>query len=40
VVEVHELNVLDLEPSPEGNGASGLWVTSSKVYMDISGFKK
>jgi hypothetical protein len=40
VVEVHELNILDLEPAPEGKGASGLWVSGSKVYMDLSGFKK
>ena len=40
MVEVHELNVLDLEPAPEGNGVSGLWVSSSNVYMDLSGFRK
>lgn len=40
MVEVNELNILDLEPAPEGSGASGLWVSSSKVYMDISGFQK
>jgi len=40
VVEVNEMNVLDLEPAPEGNGTFGLWVSSSKVYMDLSGFKK
>jgi hypothetical protein len=38
-VEVHELNILDLEAAPEGKGCVGLWVVSSKVYMDLSGFK-
>jgi len=36
VREVHELNMIELEPAPDGKGVEGLWVVLAKTWMDLS----
>lgn len=33
------MNMLELEPAPEGQGTYGLWVVKVNGYLDVSQFK-